>query len=170
MDAFVKRLPQAEKDDDGSRPLRNQEPPSERPRKRLKGEEVAGSASEGSEESSSEDGTTRNNGPGGNTSDDEQHRRRNRTTDVENVLPPTQTDDSAIEEYELMKSSQKSTDEDGTTAKTRPLWIKGKSSIYLDAFNLALDTVLEEESQLFDEKEMEVFRQWRGLNYEAQYL
>ena len=49
-------------------------------------------------------------------------------------------------------------------------WAKGKSSIYVDAFNLALETVLEDEGHLFDEKEMEVFTQWRGLEYEAQYL
>ena len=37
-------------------------------------------------------------------------------------------------------------------------------------FNLALDTVLDEESHLFDEAEKAVFEQWRALNYEAQYL
>ncbi|PNY25741.1 Fanconi-associated nuclease 1-like protein [Tolypocladium capitatum] len=167
MDAFVKRLPQAEKDDAGSL---SHEPASERPRKRLRGQEVADSASERSDESSSGDEPTRGNGHDASTGDDELPRRSDRTTDVENVLPPTETDDGAIEKYELMKSSQKSSDGDETTAKGRPLWIKGKSSIYVDAFGLALDTVLEEESQLFDEKEMEVFRQWRGLNYEAQYL
>ncbi|POR30865.1 Fanconi-associated nuclease 1-like protein [Tolypocladium paradoxum] len=170
MDAFVKRLPPADKVDDGSRLVLSHEPASEQPRKRLKRVEVADSTSEGSDESSSEDDRTRENGHDGRTGGDEQDRRDNRTTDVENVLPPTQTDDSAIEEYELMKSSQRRPDEDETTAKTRPLWIKGKSSIYVDAFNLALDTVLEEESQLFDKKEMEVFGQWRDLHYEAQYL
>jgi Fanconi-associated nuclease 1 len=49
-------------------------------------------------------------------------------------------------------------------------WTKEKSSIYVDAFNLALDAVLEDEGHLFDEKEMEVFSQWRSLEYEAQYL
>ena len=49
-------------------------------------------------------------------------------------------------------------------------WTRGKSSIYVDAFNLALETVLEDEGHLFDEKEMEVFNQWKGLEYEAQYL
>jgi Fanconi-associated nuclease 1 len=49
-------------------------------------------------------------------------------------------------------------------------WTKGKSSIYVDAFNLALETVLEDERHLFDEKEIEVFKQWRELEYEAQYL
>ncbi|KAF3162650.1 hypothetical protein TWF225_006735 [Orbilia oligospora] len=45
-----------------------------------------------------------------------------------------------------------------------------RSSIYVDAFNLALDTVLEEEAYLFDEQEHEVFGKYRGLDYEAQYL
>lgn len=40
----------------------------------------------------------------------------------------------------------------------------------MDAFNLALDTVLEDEAHLFDSKEMVVFEQWRTLDYEAQYL
>ncbi|KAK6501825.1 hypothetical protein TWF481_009648 [Arthrobotrys musiformis] len=45
-----------------------------------------------------------------------------------------------------------------------------KSSIYVDAFNLALDTVLEEEGYLFDEAEHAVFERYRRLEYEAQYL
>ena len=49
-------------------------------------------------------------------------------------------------------------------------WQKGKSSIYVDAFNLALETVLDEESHLFNEAEMEIFTQWRELSYESQYL
>ncbi|KAH7364599.1 VRR-NUC domain-containing protein [Rhexocercosporidium sp. MPI-PUGE-AT-0058] len=53
---------------------------------------------------------------------------------------------------------------------TQRTWIKGKSSIYVDAFNLALETVLKDEGHLFDEKEMEVFELWRQLDYEAQYL
>jgi Fanconi-associated nuclease 1 len=70
-----------------------------------------------------------------------------------------------------MKSSQVSAgDDDGTVDQTKPAFVRYKSSIYVDAFNLALDTVLDEESHLFDEKEMDVFRQWRELDYEAQYL
>ncbi|CAK7271917.1 hypothetical protein SEPCBS119000_004852 [Sporothrix epigloea] len=45
-----------------------------------------------------------------------------------------------------------------------------RSSIYVDAFNIALDTVLEQEGHLFSEKERAVFSAWRGLDYEAQYL
>ncbi|KAF3933919.1 hypothetical protein ABW19_dt0205433 [Dactylella cylindrospora] len=45
-----------------------------------------------------------------------------------------------------------------------------RSSLYVDAFNLALDTVLEDESYLFDEAEHEIFRKYRDLDYEAKYL
>ncbi|KIH89717.1 fanconi-associated nuclease 1 [Sporothrix brasiliensis 5110] len=45
-----------------------------------------------------------------------------------------------------------------------------RSSIYVDAFNIALDTVLEQEEHLFNEKEKAVFSAWRSLDYEAQYL
>ena len=46
----------------------------------------------------------------------------------------------------------------------------GRSSIYVDAFNLALDTVLEDEAHLFSRAERCVFEQWKVLGYEAQYL
>ncbi|KAF2085644.1 hypothetical protein K490DRAFT_46154 [Saccharata proteae CBS 121410] len=90
-------------------------------------------------------------------------------TDLETALPPIRTDKEAIEAYEASRAAE----EAGSTAEGRlgeRKWVKGKSSIYVDAFNLALETVLEEESHLFDEKEMEVFGGWRGLSYEAQYL
>lgn len=44
------------------------------------------------------------------------------------------------------------------------------SSIYVDAFNLALDTVLSDESYLFSDDEAEVFAKFRSLDYEAQHL
>ncbi|KAI5786462.1 coiled-coil domain-containing protein MTMR15 [Peziza echinospora] len=44
------------------------------------------------------------------------------------------------------------------------------SSLYTDAFELALDTVLAEESHLFDEAEAEIFQRFRSLPYEARYL
>jgi Fanconi-associated nuclease 1 len=91
-------------------------------------------------------------------------------TDLESALPAVSTDAEAIEEYEAFKASQ-SQESKGTEERLRDRkWERGKSSIYVDAFNLALDTVLDEESHLFDEAEMEVFRLWRELNYEAQYL
>lgn len=56
---------------------------------------------------------------------------------------------------------------DGEPIEGKPLY---RSSIYVDAFNIALDTVLEQEEHLFNEKEKAVFAAWRGLHYEAQYL
>ncbi|KAF8424703.1 hypothetical protein EV426DRAFT_532870 [Tirmania nivea] len=44
------------------------------------------------------------------------------------------------------------------------------SSLYTDAFNLALDTVLAEECHLFSEQEAEIFQKYRSLPLEAQYL
>ncbi|SPQ19270.1 b12ee5da-b263-4105-bd33-49a330f06abd [Thermothielavioides terrestris] len=94
-------------------------------------------------------------------------------TAFESSLPAVSTDQAAIEEYETLRASQAAEDE-GDTAPARTgekgEWVRGRSSIYVDAFNLALDTVLEDEAHLFDEKEKCVFRQWRGLSYEAQYL
>lgn len=96
-------------------------------------------------------------------------------TAIESALPPVDTDSRAIEEYEEMRASQLSSSEDGHVATSSPdidprKWVRGKSSIYVDAFNLALDTVLEDEAHLFDERERQVFNQWRCLDYEAQYL
>lgn len=91
-------------------------------------------------------------------------------TDLESALPPVKTDDEAIEEYEAFKASQDQAKDDITERMKDRKWVRGKSSIYVDAFNLALDTVLGEESHLFDAAEMEVFRIWRDLSYEAQYL
>ena len=86
---------------------------------------------------------------------------RSSQTDLESTLPQTRTDKEAIEEYETMHAQDR--------MKSRK-WSKGKSSIYVDAFNLALDTVLEEEGELFDDAELSVFDNWRNLSYEAQYL
>lgn len=44
------------------------------------------------------------------------------------------------------------------------------SSIYVDAFVLALDTVLADEAYLFSEDELEVFVKYRSLPYAAQHL
>ncbi|KAK6544032.1 hypothetical protein TWF694_000746 [Orbilia ellipsospora] len=72
-------------------------------------------------------------------------------TGLESSLPqPTDDDDEAI------------TREESTGPR--------KSSIYVDAFNLALDTVLEDESYLFDDAEHEIFNMYRNLDYEAKYL
>jgi Fanconi-associated nuclease 1 len=99
-----------------------------------------------------------------------------RTTQLEATLPPVQTDEEAIEAYEAYKAgedymAEDKPDEDTTLSRLESRsWIRGRSSIYVDAFNLALDTVLEEEGHLFNEAEHRLFNIWRGLAYEAQYL
>ncbi|KAF2847891.1 hypothetical protein T440DRAFT_184625 [Plenodomus tracheiphilus IPT5] len=91
-------------------------------------------------------------------------------TDLENTLPPVKTGEEAIKEYEAFKASQEDKVEVTGDRIEKRSWVRGKSSLYVDAFNLALDTVLDEESHLFDEAETELFRIWRELGYEAQYL
>ncbi|KAK3714670.1 hypothetical protein LTR37_007650 [Vermiconidia calcicola] len=94
---------------------------------------------------------------------------KNRQTDLESALPPIETDKEAIEAYEASRAAEQ--EELGLKERLEGReWTRGKSSIYVDAFNLALDTVLEDESHLFDEAEHDVFKQWRELSYEAQYL
>ena len=93
-----------------------------------------------------------------------------RPTELENALPPIRTDKEAIAEYEAMRASESNVPGKLEDRLEQRKWIQGKSSIYIDAFNLALETVLEDEGHLFDKKEMEVFDQWRELDYEAQYL
>jgi Fanconi-associated nuclease 1 len=94
-----------------------------------------------------------------------------RATDVESCLAPVRTDQESIEEYESSQVSQQETP--GSEAANRldqRNWAPGRSSIYVDAFNLALETVLDEESHLFNESERALFGFWNGLGYEAQYL
>ncbi|KAI9874494.1 MAG: hypothetical protein M1830_009685 [Pleopsidium flavum] len=91
-------------------------------------------------------------------------------TDLESALPPVKTDKEAIAEYEAFRAAEEGVPLDAHGRLSQRKWIKGKSSIYVDAFNLALDTVLEDEAHLFDEAEMGVFEQWGQLSYEAQYL
>ncbi|OKP11903.1 Fanconi-associated nuclease 1 -like protein [Penicillium subrubescens] len=93
-------------------------------------------------------------------------------TELETSLPAVQTDEDAIKAYEASKVENDNADaEPGLHVRLRDgVWQRGKSSIYVDAFNLALETVLDEESHLFDGAEMEVFNQWKDLSYESQYL
>ncbi|KAI1428306.1 VRR-NUC domain-containing protein [Xylaria sp. FL1777] len=91
-------------------------------------------------------------------------------TAIESSLPEIRLDKKAIEEYQNFKSSQGNDASNPSSRLDSRAWVRGKSSLYVDAFNLALDTVLEEESHLFDAKERRVFAEWRSLNYEAQYL
>lgn len=87
-------------------------------------------------------------------------------TALETSLPSVRTDEEAIAEYEAYKADEQ-TLEERLSDRT---WEKGRSSIYVDAFNLALKTVLEDERHLFDEAELDLFAQWKGLSYESQYL
>jgi len=91
-------------------------------------------------------------------------------TDLESALPEVKSGDDAIEAYEAFKASQEEQADGADRRLKERSWIRGKSSLYVDAFNLALDTVLDEENHLFDEAETEVFRIWKDLDYEAQYL
>ena len=90
-------------------------------------------------------------------------------TELESALPPVKTDKEAIAAYEATRAAE-AQDLDLTVRLGQRKWVQGKSSIYVDAFNLALETVLDDESHLFDETEMAVFEQWSNLSYEGQYL
>ena len=91
-------------------------------------------------------------------------------TELESALPPIKSDQEAISAYETARAAGtgETLDLQGRLGKRQ--WTQGKSSIYVDAFNLALETVLEEEHHLFDEAEIGVFEAWRTLSYEAQFL
>ncbi|KAI9171266.1 coiled-coil domain-containing protein MTMR15 [Paramyrothecium foliicola] len=169
MDAFVRRIPRVAGEQPSSRTTTTKDDTT-RPQKRLKREEETTPAGEESEQSSIEGEPSRQR-PGSVTLEQNQEAREtHRTTDFENALPPAGDEDEAIQEYEAFKSSQGDVPDETSSGQTRPQWVRGKSSIYVDAFNLALDTVLEEESTLFDTKELDIFEQWRSLDYEAQYL
>lgn len=96
--------------------------------------------------------------------------RSSQPTELENSLPPIKTDKEAIREYEASRAAEPDSELDLHARLGQKKWIRGKSSIYVDAFNLSLETVLEDESHLFDEAELAVFEQWRSLSYEGQYL
>lgn len=105
--------------------------------------------------------------------EDEEERSDDRptATQLETALPPVVTDKEAIEAYEAYKAGQVQDAQDDLHARMDSMkWVRGRSSIYVDAFNLALETVLEQEGHLFDEAEKSVFKCWHQLNYEAQYL
>lgn len=103
------------------------------------------------------------------TDEDAEHAVGTQQTDLESVLPTVKTDEDAIAEYEATRASGLGEiDLHGRLGQRK--WVQGKSSIYVDAFNLALETVLEDEAHLFDEAEMAVFEQWSELSYEGQYL
>ena len=91
-------------------------------------------------------------------------------TELESALPPVKTDKAAIEEYEATRAAEGFADSGAEDRLGQRKWVEGKSSIYVDAFNLALETVLQDEQHLFDETELAVFEHWRTLDYQAQYL
>ncbi|KUL87511.1 hypothetical protein ZTR_04626 [Talaromyces verruculosus] len=93
-------------------------------------------------------------------------------SDLEISLPPVNADEDAIKEYENAKAAEVEETEQLSLEQRleERKWHKGKSSIYVDAFNLALETVLNEEAHLFDQTELDVFRRWQDLSYGAQYL
>ncbi|KAJ8124697.1 hypothetical protein O1611_g8943 [Lasiodiplodia mahajangana] len=93
-----------------------------------------------------------------------------RPTAIESSLPEIKPDEQAIEEYHNFKASQENDSGSASSRLDSRAWVRGKSSLYVDAFNLALDTVLSEEAHLFDAKENRVFEEWRSLSYEAQFL
>lgn len=109
--------------------------------------------------------------PDSEAEDDEDQRSPDagRQTALESALPSIKADKEAIAEYEAARAAEAEVlDFRGRLGQRK--WVQGKSSIYVDAFNLALETVLEDESHLFDEAEMAVFEHWRNLSYEGQYL
>jgi Fanconi-associated nuclease 1 len=83
---------------------------------------------------------------------------------LEAALPIVSIDEEAIKEYEVARAA------DIRRRLGEQEWTRGKTSIYVDAFNLALETVLEDEGPLFNLAELAVFENWRQLDYEAQYL
>ena len=90
-------------------------------------------------------------------------------TGVESCLAPVSTDQESIDEYESSQARQEISGEALNRLDQRR-WVQGRSSIYVDAFNLALETVLDEESHLFNEVERALFGFWKNLSYGAQYL
>lgn len=196
MDRFVQRCRrsknQAHPKTLASVQSNSEETCSEPPRKRTRFEEVRDSDDEDADSTPASANEDEDRVPtiNGRTSDadipllgaDHDGLSKPKETAFESSLPAVATDKEAIEEYEAMRASQGSqasqpsqnqNDADDPFARSKidnRQWARGKSSIYVDAFNLALDTVLEDESHLFDAKEMRVFEQWRALSYEPQYL
>jgi Fanconi-associated nuclease 1 len=105
-------------------------------------------------------------------SDREHVEEKPKSSALEAALPSVKIDDEAIEEYEASQSQRfEEKQESGAADRLNSRkWVRGKSSIYVDAFDLALDTVLDEESDLFNETELALFKHWRDLSYEAKFL
>jgi Fanconi-associated nuclease 1 len=157
---FIKHPKSTNFDGDGDRPTKRQKTgdspkkPPPTPRKSARRREIPDSDAEDDDQDIKTE-----------EKDEEVHK-----TDLESALPQIKVDDEAIEAYEAFKASKEDNDKAAEERLEKRTWIRGKSSLYVDAFNLALDTVLEDESHLFDEAETDVFRIWRELSYEVQYL
>ena len=91
-------------------------------------------------------------------------------TELESSLPLIDINKRAIQEYEAGRAIEKASLELLGERTSIGRSVNRKTSIYVDAFNLALDTVLKEEGHLFDGAEAAVFEHWRNLSYEGQYL
>ena len=91
-------------------------------------------------------------------------------TALESSLPSLKTNKEAIADYEASIAAERADVALLGERVGKGEWTRGKSSIYVDAFNLALETVLKDESHLFDAAESAVFAHWRSLSYESQYL
>ena len=91
-------------------------------------------------------------------------------TELESSLPSISADKKAIDEYEALGKTKQAPAGFLQESPSSYGPVYRKSSIYVDAFNLALETVLEEERHLFDESEIAIFEHWRSLSYEGQYL
>ncbi|VUC19826.1 unnamed protein product [Clonostachys rosea] len=168
MDAFVTRKSITNREPNGAHQGGATAGVEKRPVKRRRTEEIPDSEDSGD---SSVENEARNDGATFSKRQDREPplEKPHRVTDVESALPQTETGPEAIQEYENFKLSQTQSQDESKPGE-EATWVRGRSSIYVDAFNLALDTVLEEETHLFNDKEMDIFRQWRDLNYEAQYL
>ncbi|KAI0596998.1 VRR-NUC domain-containing protein [Biscogniauxia sp. FL1348] len=163
----TKRLKREQPNESGESPSANgfDTPPLKPlPRGALGRDDTEPSALE--DESSGKSETEPETGTGTGTEDVHPSRR----TAIESSLPEIKSDKEALEEYETFRASQGEEPDTAVARLDSRKWVRGKSSLYVDAFNLALDTVLDEESHLFDEKERTIFDQWKGLKYEAQFL
>ncbi|KAI5298212.1 Fanconi-associated nuclease 1, partial [Ascosphaera atra] len=88
-------------------------------------------------------------------------------TELDLALPPLPDDETIKQESTYEQDSRELSTKERIEQRR---WVKGKSSLYVDAFNLALDSVLKKESFLFDDAELALFDHWRALSYGAQYL
>lgn len=95
-----------------------------------------------------------------------------RPTDLESALPHVQASELSIADYEAIRPADTDLNMPGDLEDrlTSRKWSAGRRSVYVDAFNMALETVLDEEGHLFDGSERAIFDEWRQLSFEAQYL